>query len=59
MDDVAEKESLDVHRLVSEFPDAPGATADRHDASSSGLFPVRRNARSGKGEIPNKIFVIR
>ena len=47
MDDVAEKEALDVYRLMSEFPDAPRTTADGHDPSPSiGLFPVGRNATS-------------
>jgi len=53
VDYIAEKESLDVHCLLPQFPDAPGTPAERHDPSASMvLFPVGRNARSRKAEIP-------
>ena len=53
MYNVAKKESLDVHRLVSQLPDAAGTAADRYDPSVSiRLFPVGRNATRCKGEVP-------
>ena len=45
MHNVAKEKRLDVHGLVSKFPNAPGAPADGYDPSPSvGFFPVGRDA---------------